>query len=62
MLLLPRLRVKDHIIIACGTRSLYELSDEIRDRVPEVFVIGDAKEPRSALEAIAEGAEVARAI
>lgn len=52
----------DHIVIACGSRSLDELSNKIRDRVPEVFVIGDAQEPRSALEAIAEGAEVARAI
>ena len=52
----------DHIILACGTRSVDELSDEISDTVPEVFVIGDAKEPRGALEAIAEGAEVARAI
>ncbi len=30
--------------------------------VAEVHVIGDAKEPRKAIEAIAEGAEVARAI
>jgi len=30
--------------------------------VPEVYVIGDAKQPREALEAIAEAAEIARQI
>lgn len=52
----------DHIVIACGTRSADHLSGEIGDPQPEVHVIGDAKQPRTALEAIAEAAEVARAI
>lgn len=52
----------DHIILACGAKSVDELSDKIKDKVPEVYVIGDAKEPRKALEAIAEGAEVGRKI
>ncbi len=51
----------DHIILACGTRSVDDLSDRIGN-VPEVCVIGDAKEPRDALAAIAEGAEVGRRI
>jgi len=52
----------DHIVLACGARAVENLSDKIRDKVPEVHVIGDAKQPRRALEAIAEGAEVGRAV
>ena len=52
----------DFIILACGTESVDELSAKIEDKVPEVYVIGDAKAPRKALEAIAEAAEIAREI
>jgi len=45
-----------------GTQSVDELSKKIKGRVAEVYVIGDAKEPRKALEAIAEGAEIGRRI
>lgn len=51
-----------HIILAMGTKSVDEISEKIRGRVNEVYVIGDAREPRMALEAIAEGAEVGRRI
>ena len=50
------------IILAMGVESVDDLSAKIGDQVAEVHVIGDAKEPRMALEAIAEGAEVGRAI
>ncbi|TET79493.1 NADH:flavin oxidoreductase, partial [candidate division TA06 bacterium] len=50
------------IILAMGTKSVDQLSNKIRDRIDEVYVIGDAKEPRRALEAIAEGAEVGRRV
>jgi pyruvate/2-oxoglutarate dehydrogenase complex dihydrolipoamide dehydrogenase (E3) component len=52
----------DWIILAMGAKSVDELSDKIRDRVDEVYVIGDAKEPRRALEAIVEGAELGRRV
>ncbi|MBW1686098.1 MAG: FAD-dependent oxidoreductase [Deltaproteobacteria bacterium] len=52
----------DHIVLACGARAVEDLSEKIRDKVPEVHVIGDAKQPRRALEAIAEGAAVGRAV
>lgn len=52
----------DHVVLACGTTSVDCLSDKLRGRVAEVYVIGDAKSPRRALEAIAEGMEVGRAI
>jgi len=42
--------------------SVEGLSEKITDKVAEVYVIGDAKEPRRTLEAIAEGAEIARQI
>jgi len=50
------------VILAMGARSVDEISDKVGDAVAEVYVIGDAREPRLALEAIAEGAEVGRKI
>jgi NADH dehydrogenase FAD-containing subunit len=50
------------IILAMGAKSVDVLSAELKGKVPEVYVIGDAKKPRKALEAIAEAAEVARKI
>jgi NAD(H)-dependent 7beta-hydroxy-3-oxo-delta4-cholenoic acid oxidoreductase len=52
----------DSIILARGVKSVDALSDAIKNKVPEVYVIGDAKEPREALEAIAEGNKVGREI
>ncbi len=47
----------DSIVIAAGSRSENTLVDGIREIVSEVHVIGDAKSPRNALEAIREGFE-----
>jgi hypothetical protein len=52
----------DYIVLGMGVSSIDEISDSIKDKVPEVYVIGDAKEGRTALEAISEGAEVGRKI
>lgn len=52
------IRGMKYIILACGTRPVDELSQKIKDKVAEVYVIGDAKKPRKALEAIAEGSEL----
>jgi len=52
----------DMIILARGVKSVDNLSETIKDYVTEVYVIGDAKEPREALEAIAEGSQIAREI
>lgn len=51
----------DHIIIACGFRSDCDKS-RYDGLAKEVFVIGDAAKPRNAMDAIAEGAKVARQI
>jgi len=52
----------DCVVLALGARSVDSLSEKAKDQVAEVYVIGDAKEPRRALEAIAEGAIVGRKI
>jgi NADPH-dependent 2,4-dienoyl-CoA reductase/sulfur reductase-like enzyme len=56
------IRGMDRIILAMGAKSVDVLSDEIKKKVDEVYVIGDAKQPRKALEAIAEGSEVGRRV
>lgn len=53
------IRGMDNIILAVGARPVNELAEKIKGKVPEVYVIGDAKKPRKAFHAIAEGAEVA---
>jgi len=56
------IRGMDNIIIAMGAKSVNELSAKIKGKVSELYIIGDAFEPRKALEAIREGAEVGRKI
>jgi NADH dehydrogenase FAD-containing subunit len=56
------IRRMKYIILARATRSVDELSQKVKDEVAEVYVIGDAKEPRKALEAITEGSELGRKI
>jgi hypothetical protein len=43
------------VVIAAGSRSENRLADKLKDLVPEIHVVGDAKSPRNALEAIREG-------
>lgn len=45
----------DSIVIAAGSSSENSLASEIESIVSEVYTIGDAKEPRNALDAIKEG-------
>ncbi len=56
------IRGVNNVILAMGVKSVNELSEEVSDKVGEVYVIGDAKEPRKGIDAIAEGAEVGRRI
>ncbi len=56
------IRNVDSIILALGSRPVDHLSEKIKNKVAEVYVIGDAKEPRKVLEATAEGAEIGRRI
>jgi NADH dehydrogenase FAD-containing subunit len=50
------------IVLALGTQSNDTLKEELNGNACRKFVIGDAREPRSAVEAIREGAEIARKI
>jgi len=52
----------DSIVLALGASPVDLLSEKIKDKVAEVYVIGDAKEPRKVLEATVEAAEVGRKI
>jgi 2,4-dienoyl-CoA reductase (NADPH2) len=45
----------DSVILATGSKSLDTLSAHVTDLVPEVYTIGDAVQPRNALEAVKEG-------
>lgn len=51
----------DHIVFAVGSKATNPF-DNMEDLAEEVYVIGDAKEARSALEAIYEGARLAMRI
>ena len=52
----------DTIVVATGTKSENKLFEALKEKVSEIFIIGDAKEPRKALDAIHEGAAIARGI
>lgn len=49
----------DTVVLAVGFRPRREVAEEARKLGKEVHVIGDAKEPRSALEAIYEAHRIA---
>jgi len=56
------LRGFDTIVLATGTKQNNLLMEEIKGKSIPTFVIGDAKEPRKAVQAIAEGVEIGRNI
>jgi 2,4-dienoyl-CoA reductase-like NADH-dependent reductase (Old Yellow Enzyme family)/thioredoxin reductase len=56
------IRGMDTIVLALGTKSKDGLAEELNNSLCQTFVIGDAHEPRSAVEAIKEGAEIGRMI
>ncbi len=45
----------DTIVLAAGSRSESSLADDLEKVVPEIYTIGDAGNPRKALDAIREG-------
>jgi len=56
------IRGMDIIVLALGSRSVDSLSKRLQGTVDQVYVIGDAREPRRALEAIAEGSAIGRCV
>lgn len=51
----------DTVVLALGTKPVRELAEQLEGKV-EVYTIGDAAEPRKAIDAIAEGARIGREI
>jgi 2,4-dienoyl-CoA reductase-like NADH-dependent reductase (Old Yellow Enzyme family)/thioredoxin reductase len=52
----------DTIVLAIGAKSNRKLGEQLTGYMPEVYIIWDAAEPRSVLDAIYEGSEVGRKI
>ncbi|MBP1716525.1 MAG: NADH:flavin oxidoreductase, partial [Deltaproteobacteria bacterium] len=52
----------DTVVVAAGARSDNRLYEDLKGRVAEIYLIGDAKSPRKVLEAVAEGFEAGRTI
>ncbi|TKJ28434.1 MAG: NADH:flavin oxidoreductase [Chloroflexi bacterium B3_Chlor] len=57
-----RLIEADTVVLAAGVSSRNSLYEELKDRVNELHLIGDAKRPRKAYDAMHEGFEVGMAI
>ena len=49
----------DTIVLAVGSKPDNRVAKNLEGKVPELHVIGDASEPREALEAVYEGEEIA---
>jgi len=52
----------DNVVLALGMKPVNELVEQLKGEVAEIHVIGDAKEPRTAWNAVREGSDVARQI
>jgi 2,4-dienoyl-CoA reductase (NADPH2) len=50
----------DTVVLALGTQSSNTLYEQLQGKVPELYVIGDAKQPRKAMDAIHEAAALAK--
>jgi 2-enoate reductase len=52
----------DTVVLALGLKANEKSFEALKDKIPEVFVIGDCAEPRNVLHAIWEGFRTARLI
>ncbi len=52
------LRGMDTMVLAIGTKPNNTLAENLKGRSTPAYMIGDAKEPRNAADAIAEGSEI----
>jgi len=52
----------DTVVISPGMEPVNKLYEKLKDSVKEIYLIGDAKEPRKAIDAIYEGAHVGSTI
>ena len=49
----------DSVVLAVGSKPNKSLAEAVREKIPEIYEIGDCVEPRKALQAIHEGLDVA---
>lgn len=49
----------DSIIVSMGSKSNNELADQLKEKVSDLYVIGDALQPRNVMEALLEAQELA---
>ena len=52
----------DTVVISPGMEPVNKLYEKLKDSVKEIYMIGDAKEPRKAIDAIYEGAYLGSSI
>jgi len=52
----------DTVVLAVGAKAEDKLTKELAGIASEVYIIGDCAEPRDAMEAIRDGAEIGRKI
>jgi len=52
----------DTVVLAVGTQPVNEIYQRLQGRVPELHLIGDAKQPRKAMDAVHEAAALAKEI
>ncbi|MEE9202148.1 MAG: FAD-dependent oxidoreductase, partial [Dehalococcoidia bacterium] len=52
----------DTVVLSVGVRSQNQLYEQLLGRAPELHLVGDAKQPRKAMDAIYEGAMVGRQV
>ena len=45
----------DRVVLALGTTPVNALASALRGKVKQLYIVGDAKEPRGIREAIADG-------
>jgi 2,4-dienoyl-CoA reductase-like NADH-dependent reductase (Old Yellow Enzyme family)/thioredoxin reductase len=50
----------DNVVLALGTVPVNQLAEQLKGKVAEIRVIGDAKQPARAIDAIHEGSKVGR--
>lgn len=52
----------DTVVLAVGLKPERDLCNSLRQRIPEIYMVGDCKEPRKVMDAIWDGYSVGRAI
>lgn len=54
--------IADSVVLALGINPVNRLAEQLKGKVPELHLIGDAKEPRKVINAVYEGSVAARRI